>query len=172
MFSSVTSTSRGIVVMFENSFTYEILQTVSDHHGNYIIIDIKAKGQQFTLCALYGPNEDRPDFFLNISRIIDNMNNLSIILASDWNVVLGYEKDTCFTWSVDVHVVLGLSSRFLSTFSLVSTLLFQVRLLLEQIQSTPVISNSKGLTETLRDIRTSTYQSWESEENNKLNNHI
>ena len=40
------------------------------------------------------------------------------------------------------------------------------------IQSTLVISNSKGLTETLRDIRTSTYQSWESEENNKLNNHI
>ena len=40
------------------------------------------------------------------------------------------------------------------------------------IQSTLVISNSKGLTEPLRDIRTSTYQSWESEENNKLNNHI
>ena len=40
------------------------------------------------------------------------------------------------------------------------------------IQSTLVISNSKGLTETLRDIRTSTYQSWESEEDNKLNNHI
>ena len=35
-----------------------------------------------------------------------------------------------------------------------------------------VISNSKGLTETLRDICTSIYQSWESEENNKLNNHI
>ena len=42
----------------------------------------------------------------------------------------------------------------------------------KKIQSTLVISNSKGLTETLRDIRTSTYQSWESEENNKLNNHI
>ena len=41
-----------------------------------------------------------------------------------------------------------------------------------QIQSTLVISNSNGLTETLRDIRTSTYQSWESEENNKLKNHI
>ena len=33
-------------------------------------------------------------------------------------------------------------------------------------------SNSKGLTETLRDIHTSTYQIWESEENNKLNSHI
>ena len=30
----------------------------------------------------------------------------------------------------------------------------------------------KERTETLRDIRTSTYQSWESEEDNKLNNHI
>ena len=40
------------------------------------------------------------------------------------------------------------------------------------VQSTLVISNSKGLTETLRDIRTSTYQSWESEENNKFNKHI
>ena len=43
---------------------------------------------------------------------------------------------------------------------------------LDQIQSILVISNSKGLTEILRDIRTSTYQSWENEENNKLNNHI
>ena len=41
-----------------------------------------------------------------------------------------------------------------------------------KVQSTLVISNSKGLSETLRGIRTSTYQSWESEENNKLNNHI
>ena len=41
-----------------------------------------------------------------------------------------------------------------------------------ELQPTLVISNSKGLTETLRDIRTSTYQSWESEENNKSNKHI
>ena len=41
-----------------------------------------------------------------------------------------------------------------------------------EVQSTLVISNSKGLTVALRDIRTSIYQSWESEENNKSNNHI
>ena len=40
-----------------------------------------------------------------------------------------------------------------------------------EIQSTLVISNSKGLSETLRDIRTSTYQNCASEENNKSNNH-
>ena len=41
-----------------------------------------------------------------------------------------------------------------------------------KLQSTLVISISKGLIETLQDIRTSTYQSWESEENNKSDNHI
>ena len=40
------------------------------------------------------------------------------------------------------------------------------------LKSTLFISNSKGLTEILLDIRTSTNQSWESEENNKLNNYI
>ena len=40
------------------------------------------------------------------------------------------------------------------------------------IQSTLVISNSKGLSETLRDIRTSKYQSCRIEESNNSNNHI
>ena len=40
------------------------------------------------------------------------------------------------------------------------------------IQSTLVISNSKGLSGVLRDIRTSKYQSCRSEEYNKSNNHI
>ena len=40
------------------------------------------------------------------------------------------------------------------------------------IQSTLVISKSKGLSEILRDIRTSTYQIYRIEEKNKLNMHI
>ena len=41
-----------------------------------------------------------------------------------------------------------------------------------EVQSTLVISNSKGLSETLRDILTSRYQSCGGEENSKSNNHI
>ena len=40
-------------------------------------------------------------------------------------------------------------------------------LAISHVQSTFVISNSKGLFETLRDILTSKYQSCRSEENNK-----
>ena len=41
-----------------------------------------------------------------------------------------------------------------------------------KLQSTLVISKSKGLYETLRDIRTSTYQICGTEENNESNNHL
>ena len=93
IFSSGTSTSRGVAVLFKNSFSFEILHTVLDANGNYIILDVKTQEQQFTLCALYGPNEDSPNFFENISQIVNNMNNLSIIMVGDWNVVMDYEKD-------------------------------------------------------------------------------
>ena len=36
---------------------------------------------------------DIPNFVGNISRIIENMNNLSVKIVEDWNVILDYEKD-------------------------------------------------------------------------------
>ena len=92
-FSSGTSASRGVAILFKNSFSFDIINTVSDENGNFIILDIRIQGQQITLCALYGPNEDNPNFFNTISQIIDNMNNLSVIMVGDWNVVMEYEKD-------------------------------------------------------------------------------
>ena len=49
---------------------------------------------------------------------------------------------------------------------------FSVTLHCLQIQSTLVISKSKGLSEILRDIRSSTYQISSIEEKNKSNNYI
>lgn len=32
-------------------------------------------------------------FFENILQMVENMNNLSVVIVGDWNVVLDYEKD-------------------------------------------------------------------------------
>ena len=72
-----------------------------------------------------------------------------------------------FQYAIQLHypVLKKISNRYFKL------LLFNVHIHIH-VQSTLVISNSKGLSETLRDIRTSTYQSCRSEENNKSNNHI
>ena len=53
------------------------------------------------------------------------------------------------------------------------TLMYCIQfVILYEVQSTLVISNSKGLSEILRDIRSSTYQVCRIEEKNNLINHI
>ena len=58
--SSGTSTSRGMSVLFKNSFSIEILHTVLDANENYIILDVKTQEQQFTLCACMVPTRILP----------------------------------------------------------------------------------------------------------------
>lgn len=49
---------------------------------------------RITLVALYGPNEDSPNFFENIQSIVSDIPNSSIIMEGDWNVVQDFNLDT------------------------------------------------------------------------------
>ena len=86
------------------------------------------------------------------------------------------QETFCLSWKfyLDFHLQKTLPFVIPVKIFKTSKILIWVLLLffIKVMQLTLSISNSKGLTETLRDICTSTYQSWESEENNKLNNHI
>ena len=68
-----------------------------------------------------------------------------------------YEKNQNFLSEIFHFLVVKFSVYFNRHVFLMCFLLFYYQN--KKIQSTPVISNSKGLNETLRDIRTSTYQS-------------
>lgn len=93
-FSSYTSNSRGIIILFRNSFKYELHREIADTDGNYLILDITIFDHRMTLAAIYGPNEDNPTFFHQIQRQIENIGNSSVILGGDWNVPLDYDNDT------------------------------------------------------------------------------
>ena len=59
-FCSHTSHSRGIAILFNNSFKYTLHKEIIDKNGNYIILDITIQDYRFSLVALYGPNDDYP----------------------------------------------------------------------------------------------------------------
>ena len=54
---------QGVAVLFKNSFEFHINQEIIDERGNFIILDINIQDYRMTLVAIYGPNEDNPDFF-------------------------------------------------------------------------------------------------------------
>ena len=82
-------------MLFKNSFEFHINQKIIDECGNFIILDINIQDYRMTLvAAIYGPNEDNPDFFKKLVFNINQFDNSSVIIAGDWNVVQDYRVDT------------------------------------------------------------------------------
>ena len=93
-FPSYASNNRGVAILFKNSFEFKVHRDIKDKNGNFIILDITVSDYRFTLVAVYGPNEDNPEFFSNLYSNIILCENTSIISVGDWNMALNYEKDT------------------------------------------------------------------------------
>ena len=92
-FSSFSSNSRGVCILFNNNFEYKVTGQISDPNGNYLILDVKIDSKQIILCSVYGPNQDTPSFFSDLLAIIDSYNQENIIICGDFNLVLQTNMD-------------------------------------------------------------------------------
>lgn len=93
-FSSHTGNSRGVIILVNNTFKYEVHKTISDDEGRYVMLDCSISGHKFTIANIYGPNEDEPLFFELVRTKLEQFENNSIILGGDYNVVQDFILDT------------------------------------------------------------------------------
>ena len=97
-----TSDSRGVAVLFNNNIEYKILKERADGDGNFLILEIEiAKKFTFTLVNLYGPNQDKPEFYINLAKETENCHNDFQIFCGDWNLV--QDKDIDYYNYVNVN---------------------------------------------------------------------
>ena len=83
------------MILINNNSEYKLHNILADTDGRYIILDIELPDvARFLLINIYAPNNDTPNFFKNISKIIENLDIRNIIITGDWNLVLNPEKDT------------------------------------------------------------------------------
>ena len=80
LFSCCSSNKAGTCILFN------LNETRSDPNDRFIICDIKTKGTIFTVCNLYAPNEDKPEFFRDISNYLQDFQCDEIIIGSDFNL--------------------------------------------------------------------------------------
>lgn len=93
-FSSYNGNSRGVAILFNKNFEFKVNKVIKDHIGNYIILDVSVEGVKITLVNIYGPNQDDPKFFEKVQEKINKLDNDSIIICGDWNLVLDPKIDT------------------------------------------------------------------------------
>lgn len=93
-FTSFKSNSRGVGILFKNTFEYRLHNEIIDEEGRYIILEITIHDKKMLFVNVYGPNEDDPVFFDNLKGKIDHFQNLPVIWGGDFNVVQNYLLDT------------------------------------------------------------------------------
>ena len=93
LFSSGTSNSRGVAILFSKNLDFKIHNNIADTEGNYIICDLSVEDNRFTLINLYGPNKDTPTFFETILNIAETIGNANLMICGDFNVIQDEKLD-------------------------------------------------------------------------------
>ena len=90
-----SSASKGVAILFKNTFSYKIHNIIKDQEGCYLMLDISIFDSRYTIANIYGPSDrDNPDFFENIFQIIEQIGNRQVLTAGDWNTILDPSIDT------------------------------------------------------------------------------
>lgn len=97
-FSSYSSNSRGVAILFCNNIEYKVIDCVKSLDGNYIMLKVKMFDRTFVIVNVYGPNNDSPDFYVNLEEMVDSWGSLdNVVFGGDWNLVKNFDKD-CFNY--------------------------------------------------------------------------
>lgn len=92
-YSNGTSDSRGVMILFRRGLVYNIKNIQRDLDGRMLIIEIVIDKISFLLCNIYSPNEDKPQFFVQVVEAIESCDNRNIIWGGDFNLVLDTSLD-------------------------------------------------------------------------------
>jgi hypothetical protein len=76
---SQTSTVRYYLSQKEHKIPFT--KETKDPKGNFIILDVSTQEQRISLVALYGSNEDSPNFFQNLKSKLVSPSDTSIMIG-------------------------------------------------------------------------------------------
>ena len=88
-----TSNSRGTCILIHRCVPINLHKYISDPDGRYVILDIDIDGVRVTLGSIYGPNEDDPEFYVNVIQQIESIPNDNRIIRGDFNLILDLNND-------------------------------------------------------------------------------
>lgn len=92
-FASHSSNSRGVAILFNNNFEFQLKKVYKDTEGNFIFASIRMMEKDFLIVSLYGPNRDNPEFYVGLEERVNEVGFENVIMGGDWNLVLNFVLD-------------------------------------------------------------------------------
>ena len=91
IFSHGTSAARGVAALMSKSIYSKVRNIYSDSDGRIICFDL-CDEVVVSICAIYAPNEDKPEFFQNIELLMQERSENKVILG-DFNLTMDVNID-------------------------------------------------------------------------------
>ena len=94
-FAHSVKNARGVCILLGNQVPYRSCKTVYSNEGRFITCEmehIDDPTKRFTLCNIYAPNADKPDFFVNLFQSIVELSP-EIMIIGDFNMVMNVNLD-------------------------------------------------------------------------------
>lgn len=88
VFAHGENNSRGVAICFGNKFKGKILETTKDPYGRFLIISLKIDDREILLTNTYRPNQDSPEFFIELFKQMGKLNTPLWIMGGDFNLIL------------------------------------------------------------------------------------
>ena len=73
-FADGNGRSRGVAIALKKSLNIEIHNIIREDTGRYIMMYVTLEGKRMLFANIYAPNEDSPEFFDRLHKILDKMN--------------------------------------------------------------------------------------------------
>ena len=88
LFSHGQTNAKGCAILINKTVKTEVIKTHKSDEGRFLIVQIKINNFEYVLCNLYAPNEDSPEFFVNVFSEVEKFKCGNLIIAGDFNTVL------------------------------------------------------------------------------------
>ena len=92
--SRYASNSRGVCILLNNNFEYQIVSEFKDTNGRIAFVDFKISNFSMRLISIYVPNRDCPLWYNEISAILESNEQDYVVICGDFNLALDPKKDT------------------------------------------------------------------------------
>ena len=89
LMNSGTSNSRGVAVLFKPGLNAQTSHIFSDPDGRYLALNVSIDDLAFKLINIYAPNQDSPDFFLDLFFFIGDSDCTNLVVGGDLNIAVG-----------------------------------------------------------------------------------
>ena len=91
--SNFNSKAHGVAILFRRNLDIQILHTKTDHQGRIIMTKIQLNDQSVLLVNVYTPNEDDPEFFIDLFNQVNAEQVDHYVIGGDFNKVMNPEID-------------------------------------------------------------------------------